>query len=354
MGFQLMRKLKIGYAPLSLSLKSPGDRRRIVHWANKRGHEIILDLSKKLDVIVASENTDFNDKSLMQKNIPLVFDLIDAYQVPNNYLEDFIRGSSKRLIGQLSGRINRFSNHVNNFCKISNAVICSSIEQKRLIEEHNPNVHVILDFHSEIPFMKFTDRNPMISGKKSVLWEGQSATIRAVKQIRDVLYDISSTRSMEYNFVTDENYFKWLNRFNSQNTLDTLLKDLNDLHSPINVLPWSIRNLEYVARKSSASLIPIDLKIPMQTYKPENRLLIMWRLGLPCLVSPTESYARVAKNSGADVVCYSTKEWVEKLDLLLTNTKYSKEQVNLGQDYLTENHSESIILKKWDMVFDSV
>ena len=62
----------------------------------------------------------------------------------------------------------------------------------------------------------------------------------------------------------------------------------------------------------------------------------------------------LAINSGADAVCHSTKEWVEKLDLLLTNRKYSEEQVNLGQNYLTENHSESIILKKWDMVFDSV
>ena len=59
-----MKKLKVGYWPLSRDLKSAGDRRRLVFWAQARGHEIITDLSRTVDVIVASEKTDLNSSIL--------------------------------------------------------------------------------------------------------------------------------------------------------------------------------------------------------------------------------------------------------------------------------------------------
>ena len=54
-----MKPLKIGYWPLSPTLKSAGDRRRLLFWAKDRGHTVITDLTQKVDVIVASENSDF-------------------------------------------------------------------------------------------------------------------------------------------------------------------------------------------------------------------------------------------------------------------------------------------------------
>ena len=49
-----MRKLKVGYWPLSSTLNSPGDRRRLIFWADARGHTIVTDLNQSVDVIVAS------------------------------------------------------------------------------------------------------------------------------------------------------------------------------------------------------------------------------------------------------------------------------------------------------------
>ena len=83
-----MKKLKIGYWPLSRDLKSAGDRRRVVFWAQARGHEIITDLSRTVDVIVASENTDLNSSILSKKKSPIIFDLVDAYLSPLNDFDD--------------------------------------------------------------------------------------------------------------------------------------------------------------------------------------------------------------------------------------------------------------------------
>ena len=83
-----MRKLKIGYWPLSESLLAAGDRRRLVFWANARGHEIVRDLNQNVDVIVASENSDFNSPHFIRKSTPIIFDLVDAYLSPQNPFDD--------------------------------------------------------------------------------------------------------------------------------------------------------------------------------------------------------------------------------------------------------------------------
>ena len=129
-----MKRLKIGYQPLSPTLTSAGDRRRLLFWANTRGHSVVTDLTQKVDVIVVSENSDFQSPVLTQKGTPIVFDLVDAYLSPLNIYDDFARGLAKKLSGQISGGVKPFSHHIRNFCLNSNAVICSSVEQESVVK----------------------------------------------------------------------------------------------------------------------------------------------------------------------------------------------------------------------------
>jgi hypothetical protein len=83
-----MNKLKVGYWPLSSNLKSAGDRRRVVFWAQARGHEIITDLSQKVDVVIASEKSDFDSPAFSNPKVPVIFDLVDVFnlETPKNIL----------------------------------------------------------------------------------------------------------------------------------------------------------------------------------------------------------------------------------------------------------------------------
>jgi hypothetical protein len=101
-------------------------------------------------------------------------------------------------------------------------------------------------------------------------------------------------------------------------------------------------------------MIPIDLSVPMQRLKPENRLLIMWRLGLPCLTSPSPAYVRVGAHTSLTVACNNSQEWIENFDRLLKEPDYSKSIVIAGQNYLRENHNRTVLLNKWDLAFESV
>ena len=101
-------------------------------------------------------------------------------------------------------------------------------------------------------------------------------------------------------------------------------------------------------------MIPIDLTIPMQKLKPENRLLIMWRLGIPCLTSPSPSYMRVARKAGVTAFCLTPEIWLENFNRLLSDPVFAREEVLRGQAYLYEYHNREGLLVKWDQVFESV
>jgi len=349
-----MRKLKVGYWPLSPSLNSAGDRRRLVFWANSRGHSIITNQNQNVDVIVASENSDFNSGYFARPKVPIILDLVDAYLSPLNSLDDFARGFAKRITGHLSGAVKPFSHHVREFCINSNAVICSSIEQEAIIKRYNTNTHVILDSHDEIPFLEPLSAGTSKSDIHHILWEGQPATIGGVKIILPALSELSKRIQLQLNFVTDEKYFQFLNKYVERSTLQLLEKDLSQLKDLVWITPWSSQNLVQNARLSSIAIIPIDLSVPMQKMKPENRLLIMWRLGLPCLTSPSPAYLRVARQAGVTAVCDTLEEWFEHSNRLLTEPTYASNEVTRGQNYLRENHTQSILLKKWDLAFESV
>jgi hypothetical protein len=353
-GAPVMTKLKIGYWPLTETLKSAGDRRRLVFWAKARGHSIVTDLTQKVDVIIASENADFNSNYFRNEKIPVIFDLVDAYLSPLSSRDDLARGIAKKLSGQISGTIKPYSHHVEDFCRNATLVICSSIEQELLIKSLNTKTSIILDSHEEIPFISPLDYGTKRSDKLQILWEGQPATISGVGQIASSLDVLSNAYEMQFNFVTDYKYYKLLNRYFERNTLDILKKNLPNISKLTRIIPWSPENLASYARSSNAAIIPIDLSVPMQALKPENRLLIMWRLGLPCLTSPSPAYVRVANKAGVNAVCENLSDWSKNFSQLLEDKEYAKNEVLKGQEYLHENHNGKILLKKWDMVFESV
>ena len=349
-----MRRLKIGYWPLTPTLNSAGDRRRLIFWANARGHSIITDQSQSVDVIVGSENADFNSPYFAQNKAPIIFDLVDAYLSPLNSIDDIARGLAKRITGHMSGAVKPFSHHVRDFCINSNAVICSSTEQEEIIKRYNTNTHVILDSHDEIPFIDPPNPSTSISDKHRILWEGQPATIGGVKIISSALAKLSKTNSLSLDFVTDEKYFQFLNKYIERSTLGLLNKNLGQLIDLVNIIPWTPMNLVERAKASSIAMIPIDLSVPMQRMKPENRLLIMWRLGLPCLTSPSPAYVRVAGLAGVTAVCNTPEEWFEHFNRLLSDSNFALHEISAGQNYLRENHNQTVLLKKWDLAFESV
>jgi len=347
-----LRKLRIGYQPLSPDLSQPGDRRRVAFWAKHRGHEIVTDLTQSTDVILLSEKADLNAFSRNTGGTPIIFDLVDAYLAPEKVSKDWLRGSSKVMTGQISGTPKRFTKLVEDLCVQSAAVICSSPEQQATIMPFSKNVHVILDSHDEFPMLPFNGKNKVKS--KKILWEGMPATIRGVAQIREAINSIGEQEKIELGLVTNESYFLFLNKYFQRETSSLLRSVLQSANSYSILIPWSIENLIKQALLSDLAVIPIDLSKPIQYLKPENRLLIMWRLGLPCLTSPSPAYLRVASEAKVDSICDSPSEWLRKIEGIMENLDFAEENTTLGQAYLRQFHNKELLLERWDRAFESV
>jgi hypothetical protein len=347
-----MKRLRIGYVPYSSDLSHPGDRRRIVFWAKNRGHKIVTDLDQKIDVLLLSERADLGRISKTYAGVPVIFDLIDGYLSRQSLINDWSRGVSKVISGQLSGGLRPFSSFVKNLSAASNAVICSSQEQQEMISEYSDNVHIILDSHDEFPMRPF--KHSIGTKPRTLLWEGMPATIGGLKALNTTFRELQVSVGFTLELVTDLNYFLLLGKYIKKDTDLLIRKNLKRNYPNANLTSWSVPNLLSVADKADAALIPINLDNSLQSLKPENRLLIMWRLGIPCLTSSSRSYSRVSRLADTDSSCENTTEWLLGLERVLSDDLYAAEMVRKGQHYLNTFHNSEVLLAKWDQAFESV
>lgn len=349
-----VRKLRIGYQPLSADLSHPGDRRRAVFWAQNRGHEIITDLHQPVDVILLTERANFGLYPKSAHGVPIIFDLVDGYLASESVAHDWLRGFSKVIAGQLTGIPRPFTHFVQDLCRTASAVVCSSPEQRNMILPFSKNVHVILDSHNEMPMLDFKNVYRDTREGSNILWEGMPATLGGVKQFANGLRAGRLKDSLHFTFVTNTKYYRLLGQYLPNDTSALLRRSIGDLYSQSDIVPWSLENVISVASKSSAAVIPIQLSSPLQYMKPENRLLIMWRLGLPCLTSASPAYQRVTTMAGLDTICASEEDWEAKLLQIIENPEFAREIVRRGQEFLQENHTSEILLAKWDRAVESV
>jgi len=347
-----MVSLRIGYSAQSPNMEHPADRRRLTYWAQRRGHEIVLDLSQKTDVTVLSGRADFGLWSQKKHTGPIILDLIDGYLGNEKPLKDWARGVGKALVGQVGGRPRPYREIIAEVCTVASAVICASPEQQETILPYCKNTHVIMDFHEEFPMLGKQDKKSPDS--TTLMWEGFPFTAKGLLILRDALTEISTNHPLGLRLVTDLRYPRLLGRY-LYNDTQKIIRDIPQiLGGGFRISAWSVDEVVRTAKDSDISVLPLDPNGALNPLKPEGRLLIMWRLGLPCLVSPTLAYDRVMKHAGIDGVCRTSKDWRSKLLELIDSEDLRSDIVQRGQQYIRDNHSEVRTLELWDELFESV
>jgi hypothetical protein len=348
-----MSKLRIGYIPNSPDLGHPADRRRIVYWAKERGHEITLDLSTNYDVLVLSGRADLTKWSERKNRPPLILDLVDGYLGDELLWRDWARGAGKVLTGQNSGNVRPFRKIVGEACQLAQAVICETIEQRETIIPYCSNTHAILDFHEEFPMLP-NKIDLQSKSFPSLMWEGLPFTAKGLLQLEKAFHDISDSHRISLEMVTDLTYPLFLGKYFKQDT-HKILKSVPDiLGTQFRITKWSIEAVVGAAQRSHVAVLPLDPYGTLNPLKAENRLLMMWRIGLPTLVSPSIAYTRVMQATGIDGVCHTPEEWKEKILRLMKSAELRQEWVERGQQYIRDTHSEEFVLSAWDNLFDSV
>ena len=348
-----MVKLKVGYAPQSSDMGHPADRRRLIYWANKRGHEVTGDLSQKVDVIVLSGRADVTAWSRKVDRPPLILDLVDGYLGKEHFWRDWIRGTGKVITGQVSGAPRPYRKIVSEACALSQAVICETSEQRATIVPYCKNTHAILDFHEEFPMLPFNDKTTL-EGFPSLMWEGLPFTAKGLLLLEEAFKEISTTQPIRLEMVTDLTYPLFLGSYFYRGT-ENILKDIPKvLGDRFGLTKWSLEAVVETAKKSHLSVLPLDPEGTLNPLKAENRLLMMWRIGLPVLASPSLAYSRVMAEINLDGICSNPTEWRTKIQQMIDSPSLRKDSVDRGQQYIRDTHSEKLVLEAWDSLFESV
>ncbi|MFT3714303.1 MAG: hypothetical protein QM817_42115 [Archangium sp.] len=339
--------MRIGYVPISATMTSPGDRRRFVYWARTRGVEFEpATPTGNYDVVVVSSAADVTQWARV-KSAKLVFDLVDSYfAIPRSDWRGLLRGTAKFV-----SRQHRFfePDHwkaLAQMCRRSEAVVCSTEEQRRDISRFNENVHVILDVHSAATRTSKVDYAPHQPFR--FVWEGLPFTLPQLFALAPVLAALP--QPWELHVVTNPTAPRWLARFGKLDVRQALARVFPTAVFHV----WTDDTFANVVTACDLALIPLDLDDPFTRGKPENKLLLFWRVGLPVAAAASPAYERAMKATGFGLASRDANEWATTLRRLMTDQRLREQSASAGRAWAEREHSEQKILERWDAVMASV
>ncbi len=344
-----LNRLRIGYAPISGKLDAPGDRRRFVHYARMRGVQFeMADPRRDYDLVILSQAADITAWSRYRKG-KIVYDLVDAYlAVPRTDPRALLRGLGKYLSRQSRFLEFDFRKSIEAMCRRADAVLCSTVEQQGDIANYCENVRVILDMQSATTTK--VKREYKAASPPRLVWEGLPFTLAAFEQIAGALRRVQRKTQFEMHIVTDLHYYRYLNRYAKTSTarLANRLFDSAHLHA------WNESSCAEIICASDLALIPLNLNDPFARRKPENKLLLFWRLGMPTLTSATPAYRRAMQGAQLSMDCATEGEWEVALEKYLTDESARREAGQRGRAYAEQKYPEDKLLAAWDDVLESV
>lgn len=344
--------MKIGYVPYSSQLNQPGDRRRFVAYAKSRHLDFeVADFDKEYDVVILSEKADISVWSKYKKG-KLVFDFIDSYlAVPKTDIKGLLRGFAKFVLRQNRYLQLNYWRALRRMCIASDAVICTTMQQKDDIKQSCDNVHIILDVHTMLLPGEGCKSNYASKNKFKIVWEGLPHTLDSLRVIAPVLKRMESEYLIEFHIITDLEYHNFLGVFGKVKTSEKIRKIFPNaiLHE------WQERSIFQNITSCDLAVIPIDLRDKFASGKPENKLTLFWKMGMPVVVSASPAYVSTMRAAGINGFdCSDEAQWQKAIAECIESVELRKKIASLGYSYSLSEYSEESIFRKWDQLFESL
>ena len=233
-------------------------------------------------------------------------------------------------------------------CRRSEAVVCATEMQRSYILPHCQNVHVVLDTHSAL--VRQVKKDYKSGTPFRLLWVGMPSNITHLKVIGEVLRELGRRHEIELHVVTSLEGFLYLDKFWRVSST----KIARRIFDRIKVHAWDEDTCAKIITKCDVAVIPVDIRDSLAAGKPENKLILLWRMGMPVVTSATPAYARAMDGAGMSLTCKDDVEWVTTLENLLLDESGRRNAGERGRRYAHDRFSEDEIHGRWDGVFRSI
>jgi hypothetical protein len=342
--------MRIGYSPYSANLAEPGDRRRFARYAAIKGlkFDLLKGVSNDYDLVILSSKADIVAWSSLPPGGPkLIYELIDSQlALPKDDLNWKLLGTAKALTRELARPVFNYRNAIEAMCRRADAIICGSPEQKADLESLNGNVYDILDFNEEIGGKPKSDYE--MRDRPILVWEGLSYSVGHLRLLGAVLDELNAP--LDIRIITDP----FVPRIGAHYFRTPTSRILRRTFANFDLRPWEKQSMPALVAESDIAVIPIDLSNPVARSKPENKLMLLWRLGMPVVTSGTPAYQRCMRAAGLDNACNSTSEWARALRNLLADATARRSAGISGREYVDMNCGTPALVERWDHLLASV
>lgn len=351
--------LRVGFLPYG-DMQHPWNLRNFVYYARRRNFQFeIVEPGKDYDIIVLSPLTDISVWSKYPRGkTKIIFFLVDSYlSIPQGNIKGKLRGLAKFLVREQKYLKLNYLNALEEMCARADAVVCTTLEQKFDISKHCNNTHIILECHFKAISQSKSDYH--IENRVNLVWEGLPANIEGFSQVAEILISLRKNYPIHLHIITDLVHKKLLNRIGKTHMINEVEKffgvtsHLNN-ESMFSMYQWNLDTFSHIVTACDLAIIPIDINNFLTRGKPENKLLLFWRMGMPTLVSSTPAYRRAMDACKLNLYCENKVEWKEKLEKLIIDIDARKIAGQTGKQHADNFYSEKIYLEKWDQLFKSV
>jgi hypothetical protein len=260
-----------------------------------------------------------------------------------------LRGTAWFVIGKHKKFRFDYLNSIRAMCRRADAVVCTTQEQQNLIQEMCDNVHIILDLHSTV--VKNVKSDYSASKPFRMVWEGLPSNLSQLTRIAPLLRPLLNERSAELHVVTDSALSRLKGMLGQIDTRKALARNFANavFHD------WQEQTCSEIITSCDLAIIPIDLGDPFVVGKPENKLLLLWRMGMPVIVSATPTYRRAMADAGtAELACANDGEWLSALQRLLVDEDARRDAAMRGRAHAETRHGSDQVLSLWDGLFNSL
>jgi hypothetical protein len=346
----------VGVIPNAPDFTHPADRRRFVPYFHKEGilYET-AEFSKSYDAVYISISADlglWSQYKAVQRaagKLPrVVFDLSDDL-LSEKPARDMMRGVFYYLTRRNSAFDLSYKKAVVRMVESADIVLCGSDEQKAGLDRLHDNVVVMRDFFLD----DLGARKPSLSlrrpGELNVLWEGLShGNVEIFRMLREVLDGVDGFR-VNAHVVTDPTYCRVGSSHFCEPTWALLSRIFDGSRVRVHHYAWTPQTFSAIASSCDIGVIPVP-RNPVMRRKPENKLLLLWQVGLPVVTSDTASYSRVMHEVGQDFAATSLADWKRMVESLGGDQAVRERYMAAANRYLEDACSETAIMKVWRQV----
>jgi len=343
---------RIGYAGYSRDFCVPGDRRRFAAYARLKGVSFeYAELDRPYDLAYVTYSSDLPGwiarKRREGAGLKLVFELIDAYFTETGAARRYLKGTARRLLGTDSRLSPDLRRTLIDACEAADAVICSTEEQRETILRYNPKTFTSFDHFGDELGPPKADYSR--SGKLRIVWEGQSTTLPNLQVIREPLNDLRD--KVELHAVTDPLIHRYFGRFGAYPAMDAL----KGIECEKHFHPWRRETFSRLVTDCDLAVIPIDQSNALWWGKPENKLVLLWQLGMPVLTTATPVYRRVMDAAGVDTACATPAEWSVRLERMIGADEAAfRETGTECRKYAERAYSTGEFVRRFDDAFAAI